>query len=104
MEMDKLWERIRKSVTEGAQFAAEKTEELTKLGRAKIDILNTKRKISKAFTELGGTVYDGLKDGSADEVMANEKTTELIESIKALEAELDVKEQAYEELTKKDEE
>ena len=39
--MEKLWERIRKSVVEGVSVAAEKTEEFTKLGKLKLEILNT---------------------------------------------------------------
>ena len=49
--MGDLWEKVRKSVIDGVQIAAEKTEELTKLGKIKIEILNIKRKISKNFTE-----------------------------------------------------
>ena len=104
MEMEKLWERIKKSVTEGATYAAEKTEELTKLGRAKLDILTVKRKISKAFTELGGIAYESLKEGKADEVMNSEAIAALIASIKALEEDLDARETAFEDMKKKTDE
>ena len=100
MEMEKLWERVKKSVVEGATFAAEKTEERTKLGKAKIEILNTKHRISKSFTELGGLAYDSLKAGKADEVAKSKEIKAVISSIQKLEKELDEKEKAYEEMRK----
>ena len=66
--MEKLWQRIRKSVAEGVSVAAEKTEEFTKLGKLKFEILNTKRKISKTFTELGSMTYDAFKGGKTNEM------------------------------------
>ena len=101
--MEKLWERIKKSVTEGVTVAAEKTEEFTKLGKSKLDILNTKRKISKSFTELGGIIYDAVKDGKTKEIMGSSEVETIITTLKGLEANLDGKEQKYEELKKKPE-
>ena len=98
MEMEKLWVRVKKSVVESATFAAEKTEELTKLGKAKIEILNTKHKISKSFTELGGLAYDSLKAGKADEMVKSKGIKAVIASIQKLEKELVEKEKAYEEV------
>ena len=86
--MANLWEKIRKSVLEGASVAAEKTEEYTKLGKVKLEILNTKRKISKTFTELGGIVYDSVKEGKSKEVMDSSKVENLIKTLKELEADL----------------
>ena len=104
MEMEKLWERIRKSVVEGATYAAEKTEELTKLGRAKIDILNLKHKISKSFTELGGVAYESLKTGNAAALKDSAEIAAIIETIKGLEKDLDEKEKAFEKMKQKSEE
>jgi uncharacterized membrane protein len=83
--MQNLWDKIRKSVVEGVTIAAEKTEEYTKLGKAKIEILNTKRKISAKFTELGSILYDAIN------------------AIKEFESELESKEQKFEEMKNKPE-
>ncbi len=99
--MQDLWEKIKKSVVEGVTIAAEKTEEYTKLGKAKIEILNTKRKISAKFTELGSILYDAIKDGSTDEVIKSDKVEELVDVIKGFESELESKEQKFEEMKKK---
>ena len=78
--------------------AAEKTEEVTKLGKAKIDILTTKRKISKAFSELGGVTYDSIKAGKTDELLEADDVKALITQLKELEAELDIREETFDEL------
>ena len=99
--MEKLWEKIKKSVVEGVTFAAEKTEEITKLGKAKLDILGVKRKISKNFTELGGLMYDAIKDGKAEDVLKSSELEVLVSSVKDLEKELREKEEEFENLKKK---
>ncbi len=99
-DMEKLWERVRKTVVDGMSVAAEKTEEVTKLGKAKIDILTTKRKITKAYSELGGLTYEAIKVGKTDEVMESDDVKKLIGQLKELEAELDIREEAFENLKK----
>ena len=101
--MEKLWEKVKKSIAEGYTVAAEKTEELSKLGKLKLDMLNIKHNISKQFTELGGAVYEASKAGKASQVMKSEEVEKAIESIKTLEEELLVKEQAFEALKTKGE-
>ena len=99
--MEKLWKRIKKSVAEGVSIATEKSEEYTKLGKLKLEILNTKRKISKSFTELGGITYDALKGGKANEIAKSSEVKDLVNNIKELEAELDGIEQQFDEMKKK---
>jgi len=101
--MEKLWERIKKSIVEGVSAAAEKTEEFTKLGKMKIDVLNTKRKISKSFTELGGIIYEAFKGRKTEEVMKSAPVEKILSSLQIMENELEQKEQKYEEMKKKSE-
>jgi len=101
--MAKLWERISKSLFNGVTVAAEKTEEFTKLGKAKLEILNAKRKISKSFTELGGITYDAIKTEKTKEFLKTSEVEELVNTIKELEADLDSKEETYGDLKKKTE-
>ncbi len=99
--MEDLWKQIKKSVIEGASYAAEKTEEFTKLGKAKIDILNTKRKISAKFAELGGITYEAIKEKTIDKELKSDKVKSLIEALGKLESQLEAKEKQFEELQKK---
>ncbi len=99
--MENLWEKIKKSLANGVSIAAEKTEELTKLGKVKIEILNTKHKVSKAFTELGGIAYESIKTGKTKDFGESAEVKKLVNTIKKLEAELDKKEESYKDLKKK---
>ena len=82
--MAKLWERISKSFVNGVTVAAEKTEEFTKLGKAKLEILNTKRKISKSFTELGGITYDAIKTNKTEELSKKSEVKELVKTLRQI--------------------
>ena len=97
-DMEKLWVRVKKTLVDGMSVAAEKTEEVTKLGKAKVDILTTKRKISKAFTELGGIAYDTIKTGKTDKMLEADEVKALISQLKELEAELDIREEKFDDL------
>ncbi|MFC1573606.1 hypothetical protein ACFL30_00315 [Candidatus Latescibacterota bacterium] len=99
--MENLWGKIKKSVIEGASYAAEKTEELTKLGKIKIEILNVKRKISGQFSELGSITYEAVKAETVEKELASDNVKALIETINGLESELLAKEKHYDELSKK---
>ena len=99
--MEDLWGKIKKTVMEGVNIAAEKTEELTKLGKVKLDILNLKYKISRKFTELGGITYEAIKKDDVSKTLKSENTVALIEAIKKLESDLESKEKRYEEMVKK---
>ena len=101
MAKAKLWEKISKTVVDGVTTAAEKTEEYTRLGRAKIDVLSVKRKVTKNFTELGGIIYDAAKSGQTGEIFESPEVVVLIDSLKALDKELEEKEALFEEMKKK---
>jgi len=89
------------SVVEGVSTAAEKTGEYTKIGKSKLDVLSVKRKISKQFTELGGIVYDSVKENKSGEVLDTPKAKELINTLEDLEKELREKEDSFEKLKTK---
>ncbi len=93
-----LWNRIRKTVMEGVTTAAEKTEEFTNIGKAKLDVLAIKRKISKQFTELGGLVYEGVKTKTPENTFKTSEVKVIISHLAELEKELDEKEKKYNEL------
>ncbi len=89
--MANLWDDIAKTIREGVGTVVEKTEELTKIGKIKIDILNIKRNVQKNFSELGGRVYHLIIKEKKTAISADKEATEIIECIKILEKELDDK-------------
>ena len=87
MEPLTLWERIKQGLRESASTAAEKAEYLGKLGRARLDIAETRHAIHEALAELGGAAYEHLaKEG---EGMAGTLGVEsLVQKIRNLEGQL----------------
>ena len=95
--MDSLWEKVKKNLVEWYGTAYEKTDELARIGKKKIEIAGVNRAIEKHLSELGGRVYDMVdvqKKGS--EIAKDKKVKELIGDIKKLEKELKVKEDEIE--------
>jgi len=104
-----LWDNIKKSVGELATKAAEKgreitreatdkAEELTKLGKIKLDIFQIKREIEKKLTDLGGVAYDLLNAPESTDIPSNARVKELVQDIKDLEQQLKAKEEQYEQV------
>ena len=92
--MGNLWDDIAKTIREGVDTVVEKTGELTKIGKIRIDILNIKRNIDKNFSELGGRVYQLITEEKDTEISTDKEVREIIECIKILEKELDDKKSA----------
>lgn len=76
---NKLWDDVRKSLQDlgniasekGRQFskvAAEKAEELTAVGKIRLELLQVNRDIERQFTELGGKVYDLKTEGALETI------------------------------------
>lgn len=97
-----LWEDIKKTVKEGVSIAAEKTEEYTKIGKIKVEILNINRNIDKTFTELGREVYTLITKGKKAELAKNAKVNELMTKIGELKASLKAKEAEIETIKKEE--
>lgn len=89
--MPNLWDDIAKTIREGVDTVVEKTEELTKIGRIKVDLINIKRNIDKNFSELGGKVYHLMVEEKKTQVASDSEVKKIIDSIKLLEKELNSK-------------
>jgi len=94
--MSKLWDDIAKNIREGFDTVVEKTEELTKIGKIKVDIINVKRNIEKNFSELGGRVYHIIVEENSTKIAGDQEVKELIECVKILEKELAIKNEELE--------
>jgi hypothetical protein len=91
--MDSLWDKIKQSLIDSASVAAEKAEYLGKIGRARLDIAETRHAIRDRFADLGGLVYEGLQGGEA-ELAEKEDVKALMSTISGLEGELKTREEA----------
>ena len=61
--MENMWESIKRGLQDGAAVAVNKAEELTQLGRARLDIAAAKTRLSRLQSELGSEVYRRLENG-----------------------------------------
>lgn len=104
MNTETLWERIKQGLRDGAATAAEKAEYLGKLGRARLDIARTRHAIHDAFTELGGQIYDELKDHEAAVEAQTEAVQDHIATINKLEEQLQNQEAQFKVLQEADKE
>ena len=103
--MASLWNDIKKNLggwaakaadkaTEFSRDAAEKAEELTRLGKVKLDIFQINREIEKQFVKLGGIVYDMVSEQKKN-IESSESIISLVEEIRNLEKKLRKKEEDY---------
>ena len=89
--MGTLWEDIRDGIRDGIELVVDKTEEYTKIGKIKMEIVGIKRNIEKHFSELGGRVYEIMKENKRKSVGADEEVKRLVEELIEMEKSLDEK-------------
>ncbi|UCF78690.1 MAG: hypothetical protein JSW03_11560 [Candidatus Eiseniibacteriota bacterium] len=98
--MNSLWENIKKGVSEFYASAAEKTDELAKVGVRKFDIVGIRRNIGHEMAELGGRVYHMLVEEKDKGVAEDSEVKQHVKSIKRLESFLKEKEGEIEKIKK----
>ncbi len=87
-----VWDKVKKTVSEGVSTIVETTEDLTRVSKARLNVANVKNRIKGTQTELGITVYRLIQEGKSN-IEKDEEVTRLIETIKELETELKEKEE-----------
>jgi len=88
MDMDNVWEKIKKSLKDGAVMSAEKIEEYTKVGKLKLDEFSAKKKIERNFLDIGERFYDLAQDAREADAAKDLVITKAIEHVRALYAEI----------------
>ena len=89
--MASLFEDIRDGIRDGIELVVDKTEEYSKIGKLKVEMLAVKRNIEKTFAELGGRTYELLSGEKKKTVASDAEVKRLIEELKDLEESLDAK-------------
>ncbi|NOY58400.1 MAG: hypothetical protein GXO75_05650, partial [Calditrichaeota bacterium] len=89
--MGSLWEDIRDGIRDGIELVVDKTEEYSKIGKIKVDIIGIKRNIEKGFSELGGRTYEILKESKKKNVGSDADVKRLVDELMELEKSLDDK-------------
>ncbi len=86
-----FWEDFSAMFKKGVSVVAKKTDEYTKIGKIKVDIIAIKREIDKNHTQLGSKVYQLLVQENNTKIASNEEIKEVTDAIKALNEKLDQK-------------
>ena len=86
--MGTSWTKIRKGLSDGFKNLSDKTGEMTKIGRLKIEIIALKRDIEKAFIELGGRVYHQFEEKTEENILSDLRIKKLLKDIKSFETRL----------------
>lgn len=89
------------AVKDGAKIAAEKSEEVARVGKFRYQAYTSHRQAEKLFTELGGTVYD-LAKPPYENPLSNSEVMKLVEDIRKVEEESAELEKKIEEVKKKE--
>jgi len=83
--MTDFWDSLKKNLSDGIKKVSAKTEELTQIGRLKIEVIAVKRDIEKSFIELGGRIYHQFDQDDSYDLKKDENIQNLIKNIKDLE-------------------
>ena len=102
--MPSFWDDLKKTVKDGFSFAADKTEEYTKIGKVKVDIVNTKQTLNKTYRELGELIHPLLKKDKQSSFAKNTKIKSLSTQIDNLKKSIKEKETEIETIKKEAEE
>jgi hypothetical protein len=98
--MTSIWDDLKKSVKDGLSVAAAKTEEYTKIGKAKLDLMNLNKSLNAAYRELGVTAFNLTTEGAKGDFSRDHKVQELTGQIQKLQQEIRDKEKEIEEIRK----
>ncbi|MCK4537204.1 MAG: hypothetical protein KAV42_00265 [Candidatus Krumholzibacteria bacterium] len=100
--MESLWDRVKSNLVDWYGTAYDKTDELARIGKKKIEMAGVNRAIEKHLSELGGRLYDliTVQGHSDNRTTDDEGVVKLIDEIRDLEEQLKVKEDAIEAIKK----
>ncbi len=89
MNKEDFWAQVRDGLKEGLNYTVHKTEELTRIGRLKVEIYSQNRRIAREFAELGGQVFLLLDRDDPEDVGDDTRVRELVLELKKMKATMD---------------
>jgi hypothetical protein len=98
--MASIWDDLKKSVKDGLSVAAAKTEEYTKIGKVKLDLMNLNKNLNAAYHDLGVTVFGQVSGGAKTSASQDPKVLEHVGQIEKLLTDIRDKEKEIEEIRK----
>ena len=95
-----LRNKVKRSMLEGLRKASALTNEYTRIGRLKIDMLAIKKELEEKLLELGGRVYQLSRKEGPTALPTDNRISHLLEEIKKLDDELTRVEEELENIKK----
>lgn len=95
-----FWDDLSRVFKRSVSVVAKKTDEYTKIGKIKVDIIGIKREIDKLFGLLGGKVYHLIAEEKNTKIASNEEVKELMAKINELNEKLVQKKEELEQVRK----
>ena len=86
--MASLWEDVKNAIVDGYVYAADKAEEVSQIGKARIEILSLNRKIARSMSEIGGRVFELVEQDEKASVTDDETIVEHIDRIRGCQSEI----------------
>lgn len=98
--MDTLWNRVKKNLVEWYDTAYDKTDELARIGKRKIEMAGLNRAIEKHLSELGGRLYDLVVEQGhrGNRTADDEQVQRIVSEVRELEKQLEAKEREIEQI------
>ena len=94
--MAPLWDDVKNAIVDGYVYASDKAEEMTQIGRAKVEILKLNRKIAHLTGEMGGRVFELFEKSEQDSIPADSTLQESVDKIRGFRQEISRWEQEIE--------
>jgi hypothetical protein len=88
MDFDNAWEKIKRSVRDGAALSIEKIEEYSKIGKLKVEEFATKKKIERNYVDIGERVFELVQAKKNSEATTDIVVKKAIANIESLKNEL----------------
>jgi hypothetical protein len=79
--MAPLWDDVKNAIVEGYVYASDKAEEVTQIGRAKVEILKLNRQIARLMGDMGGRVFEMFESGEQTAIPGDESLAGSVEKI-----------------------
>ncbi len=79
--MAPLWDDVKNAIVEGYVYASDKAEEMSQIGRAKVEILKLNRQMARVMGDMGGRVFEMFESGEQAAIPDDESLTGSVEKI-----------------------
>ncbi len=82
--MAPLWDEVKNAIVDGYVYASDKAEEVTQIGRAKVEILKLNRQIARLMGDMGGRVFEMFESDEQAAIPGDESLIGSVETIRGL--------------------